>query len=458
MPGAYRRTLVTAVLGMLVTAAVAFVPALRFAYRSSDGRLALETVAAFIAGLVALLFYGRFCRTGSLRALLLVYAMGLLGVAALVLIVLPMVGGATSGSPATTWAALVARQMAAFLLLAAALVPSRTATRRHLLRDTVASLALLVTVIVLVQVLAAELPTAVAIDAPPERSVTPSFDAHPFVLVVQATSLACFGVAAVAFTRQAARSGDQLAGWVGAAAAVGAWAWANYLLYPSLYSDWFYTGDLLRLVFYLLLLVAAWQEILQYWAAQTEAAVFGERRRLARELHDGTLQELGYIRSQVDGLQGAVAERVRSATERALDETRGALVALTATGDEPFFAALERTVEQVADRYEISLRWSVDADADVPDGHGNDLLRIAREAVGNAARHGQARVVDVRLRHGVLEVVDDGCGFEPAAPVRPGSFGLTSMRDRAAGMGGVLDVRSAPGEGTRVVVTWPTTT
>jgi signal transduction histidine kinase len=452
---AYRRTLGAAVVGLVLTVTVAVVPTVRFAYRNADGRLVLETLAAFVAALVAVLFYGRFRRTGSLQALLLVYSMGLLGFAALALVALPIFGGASAGVTTATWGALVVRQLAAFLLLAAALLPDRVVSSRHMPRETLTVVGLLVAVVVLVQVLSTQLPPAVATGAPPEESAVPSFDAHPFVLAVQAANLVCFAAAAVVFTRQSARSGDDLAGWVGAAAALGAWARANYLLYPSLYSAWFYTGDLLRLGFYVLLLVAAWREINQYWSAQTEAAVFGERRRIARELHDGTLQELGYIRSQAAGLEGPAAERIRSATERALDETRAALEALTSGGDEPFVEMLRRSVEEVADRHDVAVRCSLDATADVPKRHHQDVLRIAREAVANAARHGHARCVELRLAAGEMVLADDGKGFDTSGPPRSGAFGLVSMRDRAAGMGGEVEIESTPGQGTEVRVTWP---
>jgi signal transduction histidine kinase len=454
--GAYRRTLVAVALGLSVTVLVVVLPNVRFAYRSPDGRLVLETAAALIAALVAVLFYGRFRRSGSVQSLLLVYAMGMLGVAALVLVVLPVIAGAAPGSTGTTWGALVVRQMAAVLILTAAVVGPRAVLRHNLTRDTLVALALLVTVLVLVQVLSAGLPTAVETSPPPETSALPSFDAHPFVLVAQGLNLMCFAAAAVAFTRQSARTGDTLAGWVGAASAVGAFARVNYLLYPSLYTEWFYTGDLLRLGFYLLLLVGAWREIDVYWSAQTEAAVQLERRRLARELHDGALQEIGYIRSQVDGIDGHAAERIRSATERALNETRAALMALTVTGDEPFMELLRRSVAEVADRYNVTVRWALDPEAKAPPRHREDLLRIAREAVTNAARHGQARTVWLTLSPGMLNVTDDGRGFDTSAATRPGSFGLTSMRDRAAAIDGVLQVESTPDQGTRVRATWST--
>jgi signal transduction histidine kinase len=83
------------------------------------------------------------------------------------------------------------------------------------------------------------------------------------------------------------------------------------------------------------------------------------------------------------------------------------------------------------------------------------VLRIAQEALQNALRHADARRVSVRLEsnaHGlVLEVDDDGIGFEPAAPaLRARRLGLTSMEERAARIGGRLSIRSTVGSGTTV--------
>ena len=86
-----------------------------------------------------------------------------------------------------------------------------------------------------------------------------------------------------------------------------------------------------------------------------------------------------------------------------------------------------------------------------------ELLRIAQEAITNARRHGAAGRVAVSLTFGPadtrLEVTDDGSGFRPAAD--QAGFGLLGMRERAALLGGVVDVSSEPGTGTRVAVTVP---
>ena len=88
------------------------------------------------------------------------------------------------------------------------------------------------------------------------------------------------------------------------------------------------------------------------------------------------------------------------------------------------------------------------------------LYRIAQEALNNALKHAAATSVTVHVRsegEGAdqqvsLEVVDDGAGFTPEAVHDKGGAGLINMRKRAEGLGGVLVIRSAPGEGTRVKV------
>jgi signal transduction histidine kinase len=91
----------------------------------------------------------------------------------------------------------------------------------------------------------------------------------------------------------------------------------------------------------------------------------------------------------------------------------------------------------------------------------SEVFRVAQEALQNAVRHADAGRIDVRLTNGdgrlVLEVSDDGAGFDPAAPgVRSRRLGLTSMEERAAALGGSLAIESAPGGGTRVRLEVPT--
>lgn len=202
--------------------------------------------------------------------------------------------------------------------------------------------------------LSERLPDAVVVRVSPEEPARPSLGGHPLVLGVQVANSICYAVAAVAFTRRGLRRDDELLGWFRAAAALGAWARINYLLVPSLYTEWLHTGDLLRLGMYVLLLVGSVREIQGYWAAQAAAAAEDERRRLARDLHDGVVQELGYIGSvatRARTKEGGDAAHIMAAADRAIDESQRLISALAAEPDEPLASALERSVYEVGDRF-----------------------------------------------------------------------------------------------------------
>jgi signal transduction histidine kinase len=196
----------------------------------------------------------------------------------------------------------------------------------------------------------------------------------------------------------------------------------------------------------------------RYQRRITLAGVLAERRRMARDLHDGLAQELAFITTQARRLQSApdtrAAARVVAAAERALDEARGAITALTRREGDPFEVELSQVAEQLTSRAGTRLRLDVDPRVAVAPERRDQLLRILREAVTNGVRHGAASSVAVELAGGDglrLTVSDDGGGFDPSA-LRNGGFGLTSMHERAAAMGGELRIRSRPGRGTEVEV------
>ena len=98
---------------------------------------------------------------------------------------------------------------------------------------------------------------------------------------------------------------------------------------------------------------------------------------------------------------------------------------------------------------------------EIPTAARQSLERIVREATSNAVRHGQAGVVRVEIDASEslrIAVVDNGRGFDTKKRPRDGSFGLTSMRERADGINGKLQIRSVPGEGTTVEVVLPNAT
>ena len=90
---------------------------------------------------------------------------------------------------------------------------------------------------------------------------------------------------------------------------------------------------------------------------------------------------------------------------------------------------------------------------------GTDVLQLVREALSNAARHGRAQRIALELRQtsegSVVEIDDDGIGFEPDVERATTHRGLRNMRTRAVAVGGTLQIRSAPGTGTRITLTLP---
>jgi signal transduction histidine kinase len=191
--------------------------------------------------------------------------------------------------------------------------------------------------------------------------------------------------------------------------------------------------------------------------------VLDERRRLARDIHDGVAQELAFISSQMPELavtagNQEVARDIMEAVERALDETRGAISALGRPVHEPFERMLASSAEEIAGRLGAEVRLDLDRGIAVPPAWEEALPRIVREAVSNAVRHGQARHITVLLRDadGIwLRVTDDGRGFDVTAPRAETSYGLVGMRERAESLGGEFRLSSEPGAGTSVEILLP---
>jgi signal transduction histidine kinase len=204
-----------------------------------------------------------------------------------------------------------------------------------------------------------------------------------------------------------------------------------------------------------LLFVALALELDRRRSARAAAtAVTTERRRLARELHDGVAQELAFIRSQ--GRRIAGAEKLVEATDRALAESRAAISALVRPADEPLAQTIEASAISLCERYGLQVVCDLSTDVEADDPAREALLRILREAITNAARHAGAGSVRVELRPGPrLSVTDDGRGFDSSGTFRPDSLGLVSMRERAETLGGQFALRSRPELGTCVEVALP---
>lgn len=447
--------LVVLVVGVAAVAVAVGGRELVFGYQSPAAHLVLETVNACVALLLAYLVYGRFRRSNKWQDLLLLQGLTLLGTANALLSVTLV--EADPVGPVGLWLPPSLRILGTLLIAASALLPGRTARLRGSRYWALAP------VVVAVAVLGAVL--SWRRDSLPRAALgggagfSSSTDGHAALLVAQIVTLTCFAVAAVAFTIQARSRDDVLLRWLGPACALGAFARLNYLIFPSDHPDWLYSGDVLRTGSYFLLLIAAGREISRHWAAQAEAAVAEDRRRVAREMHDGVLQELGYIRSEIAAFtveDRPRVERVLGASERALDEARQMLEALGRPDNEPLGLVLHRAVEQVAQRYGVTLDLELDESIVVDRPQRHALVRIAREAMLNAVRHGRVERVKLELGRDAegsyLRVADDGAGFDPG--VRQTGFGLISMRERAEALPGTFELSSQLGRGTTVMIRW----
>ena len=205
-----------------------------------------------------------------------------------------------------------------------------------------------------------------------------------------------------------------------------------------------------------------------------ELSTLSERNRLARELHDVVSQKLFSVvltaeaaATLLDRDRDAARAKVARTGELAretLDELRSLILELRPPELERdgLDQALRKHVDVVRRVHdaEIELEVAEGASAGGPGERDLEVLRIAQEALQNALRHAGAERVAVRLgaedggagpERLVLEVADDGVGFEPADPdLRSTRLGLTTMEERAQRLGGRLEIRSAPAAGTAV--------
>jgi signal transduction histidine kinase len=447
------------------TAYVVVATALRPAtlVRAAPGsNLVLQTTAALVAVLVSVIALGRFRQRRGTPDLLLVLALSQLAVGNLVFTALPLARAIPAGSSRTVWAGTVTRLAGALLLAAAAQVRSRAVDPPRRASADGAAVTLVTAVLVGVAWVAARL-----LPALPATATEPAFrlwHTAPALAALTALTALAAAVAAAGFVRGHDREpDDELLAWLAVASVVSAGSYAVAAVsFLETYSAYVSGADLLKLACYLLLLAGVVREVRGSWRDHATAAVADERRRIARDLHDGLAQELAFVVTRSRWLARRRDDEdlwiVCSAAERALDESRRAIAALTRDDDEPLDVALAHTAAEVGDRLGTVVTLELDAAVVLPGAAQEALLRIAREAITNAARHGSASRVHVRLSAGNdvrLRVSDNGRGFDAATPPAAGRLGITGMRERAAALGGVLTVSSRRPGGTDVEVVLP---
>lgn len=205
-------------------------------------------------------------------------------------------------------------------------------------------------------------------------------------------------------------------------------------------------------------------------------SVTEERTRIAREMHDGLAQVLGYMNVQVQTLDAYLQKgkldslqfqlsRMRNAVNQAHADVREKILSLrtTLSNEKGLIPAIEEYLEEFGIQAQIETHFEnhVQDELDIASLAEVQLVCILQEALTNVRKHAKAQNVNVFVtKQGVEEaetvrlvVQDDGVGF--VGVVQKSSFGLQIMRERAQSVGGRLEVHSIPGQGTEVICSIP---
>lgn len=190
-----------------------------------------------------------------------------------------------------------------------------------------------------------------------------------------------------------------------------------------------------------------------------------ERTRIARDLHDRIGQSLAYLAFQLDHIVerdnagdpvsveiGELREDVRGVIREVRDtlyDLRTDVSETIGIGD-----VLEQFVDRVSERSGLKILIDADRNSRLPLLQEREMWRVAQEALANVERHAKATAVRIVWRcdgqRALIEVTDNGIGFESGRAGRLDSYGMLGMRERASSIGATLEILSAPGRGTRV--------
>jgi signal transduction histidine kinase len=446
--------------GVLSAAVLGFELARPIHATNPSGRAAIETVITIAAICTARLLVANFQRTGRLPDLLLLCALVTVALTDFVYCAAPaLIGGtkAESGGGARLACELIIS--AAFA--AAAFAPGKLIRRPNRGLIGVAALASAATVIV--AELLEEATGSSWSASLQEIGIRGAVD-HPVELAVNGVAAIVLIVSGLAFLRRAQR-GAIRCGLLAGASFLLAGARLQYLAIPAVATNWITPREALRLAAYAMLLASAYWEYARAHRAEAAAAISSERERIARELHDGLAQDLVCIAAQSQRL-GVELQRehpLMVAARNALATSRGVIADLSASTAPTTEAALRLIADDLRHRHGLEIDVRVEMTTAL--GQSNDLdlvdrehiVRIAREAIVNAALHGRARRVDVLLsgtggRDLVMRIIDDGWGIADAHGC---GMGLRTMRARAAALGGHLSAHTGPAGGTLLELTVP---
>jgi signal transduction histidine kinase len=407
-------------------------------------RLVLQTIAAFAAGIIAVLAGVRYAVEGRRLDLMLCTGFLVASLSAIAFSIIPALDGNPIQAP-EAWAAVVGRTYSWVFIATAPFLVGRSGPRA-LANTIVVSLIGLFLIWLGLRSAGASLP---ALDPHAET---------PFALTSFLSTQALLNLLAlVGFGKRFYERREDLDRWLALGATLMLFASLHYIFTPVLATSSFSRGDFLRLLAYGLLLVGAWRAI--------SFAVFGravaeERARVAREIHDGLAQYLFAVSTHATMLeQGAPPEptiaKLKEAATAAQQEARYAILALsTAAGNATLDAALRRYVEFVTADGELDVDVEIDPAVRLAPDEQIEVFRIVQEGLGNVRKHANAHHAEVviGLREGerFVSVRDDGTGFDGQETAA--GQGLKNIKARTQSIEGGFSLTSRPGFGTALEV------
>jgi signal transduction histidine kinase len=481
----------------LGTAASFVVPGLHASVVAPVLDTVLDTLATFVTLAVAVLAWVGFRQRGDPSRAFQAAAFSVLAIGSGFGVVAVTTGldarvGMALASPGQTpiYVFTVASVFAAALLVLGSLASLRERPISRAPAIVVGSIAAIVAAIALIEIGAGRLPPLASIGAPYPAPANPG--AAPFVAsltplgaLAQIVAASLFLWAAGLSRRLHRRDGVSSDRYLTIGLVFAAFAQIDTAIFPGTYTGLVTSGDLLRLAFYVALLLgiqaeaaavlaslrAANEDLDRLRLADVQRAGLEERARLSRELHDGLAQDLWLAKLTTGRLAAlgdlgtearALAGDLRQTIDAGIAETQQAMAAMrepTEPTRTSFDDLMSRCVSEFGDRFGLRVEFVCEQHLPVLTSRAQaEALRIAQEALTNVRRHADATVVRVRAGvesgHLVVVVGDNGCGFNPEA-VGTNAFGLASMRERAALIGGELRIDSRPLHGTRISLLVP---
>jgi signal transduction histidine kinase len=481
----------------VLTGVVLFVPGVSIAIVAPALDDVINTATTLSAGGIALLAWIRFRETRQVDALyqasafLVLFVGGVIGLALLLShadLSLGFARTAPGQAPLYLWT--IQRGIAAALLFMGGLavlsgwkIPMSRSVAAVIAAPTIT----LFGAAALILAFAGQLPELVPqaslelITRPMDR-VDPALLSAPMFVLQLAVAALCVGGALVYARIRRTRVGSRpFSAYLAAALIIAAFSHLHSAIVPVSYNGLVASGDVLRLAFLGVMLAAVADATRRDLIALREAnanlgalraqdsarAATEERARLAREIHDGLVQELWLARLTNGQLNQTkhipvrareVIARVDEILEGAMAEARQAVATLQPVQVSTLGEELRRLADDYAENFGLEVDFSLDNDPGMlAGGVQSEIVRICREALNNVRKHADASVVRIRLLSDAAEirlmVADNGKGFDLAHET-PG-FGLQGMRQRAKSIGGWLSVESQPLDGTKVIFGMP---